>query len=82
MPVLVPHANLAKELGVDKVESDARTVRALLDEVAARLPDTQRAALFRAALLLNGRNIHYLKGQNTPLEPDDVLWMVLPSGGG
>ena len=82
MPVLVPYAELAAELGMDKVESSARTVRALLDEVAAQAPAPHRERLRRVALLVGGRNIHYLQGLDTVLEPDDVVWMVLPSGGG
>lgn len=82
MPVLVPHAALATLLGADRVESRARTVGELLEEAGRGLdPDAYQQAL-RCTLLLNGRNIHYLRGRRTALEADDVLWMVVPSGGG
>ena len=82
MPVLVPHAELAQALGVDRVESSVRTVGALLEEVRGRVDRDTWERNRRVALLVNGRNIHYLQGNDTVLEPGDVVWMVLPSGGG
>lgn len=82
MPVLVPHAALATRLGAHRIESQARTVGELLEEAGRGVdPEVWKRAL-RCTLLLNGRNIHYLRGRATPLGAEDVLWMVVPSGGG
>lgn len=82
MPTLVPHARLAALLGQDKVVSTATTVGELLDEVGRKVPPKEWEVARKVTLLVNGRNIHYLKGARTPLGPDDEVWMVVPSGGG
>ena len=82
MPVLVPHGKLAALLGEQTVQSSAPTVASLLEEVGRRLPRSQWDANRKVTILVNGRNIHYLQGESTPLESEDVVWMVVPSGGG
>ena len=82
MPVLVPHAALAALLGEERFQSKARTVADLLEEAGRRVDRAEWKKAIQCTLLLNGRNIHYLKGYDTPLETDDVIWMVVPSGGG
>lgn len=82
MPILVPHAELAASLGAETFLSHARTVAELLEEVGQGMdPETWKKSI-QCTLLLNGRNIHYLNGFSTTLDPDDVIWMVVPSGGG
>lgn len=82
MPTFKPHAKLASLLGSPTIESNATTVGALLEEIQAQVSpaDWKRAA--KATILVNGRAIHYLKGKKTPLDADDVVWMVFPAGGG
>jgi molybdopterin converting factor small subunit len=82
MPILVPHADLAVVLGVERVESEARTVAELLEEVGRGVEPSVWKKATLCTVLLNGRNIHYLKGYATSLETDDVVWMVVPAGGG
>ena len=82
MPTFVPTADLAKILGTQTIQSSATTVADLLAEVERRLTPEQWNAARKVTMLVNGRNIHYLKGFKTPLEPDDEVWMVVPSGGG
>jgi len=82
MPILVPHAGLAARLGAERVESDARTVAELLQEAGQGVDPAEWKESTQCTLLLNGRNIHYLQGYSTPLRSDDVVWMVVPSGGG
>jgi molybdopterin converting factor small subunit len=82
MATFIPHADLAKLLGSQTLESDASTVRALIEEVKARIAPEEWKQALRAAILVNGVGIHRLKGLDTPLGPDDKVWMVLPSGGG
>jgi molybdopterin converting factor small subunit len=82
MPAFVPHAALAKLLGTNRMESDATTVRALVDEVKGRISKEEWDGVRRAAILVNGVAMHRLEGLDTPLAPDDTVWMVVPSGGG
>jgi molybdopterin converting factor small subunit len=82
MPAFVPHAALAKLLGINRMESDATTVRALIDEVKGRISKEAWDGVKRAAILVNGVAMHRLEGLDTPLAPDDTVWMVVPSGGG
>jgi molybdopterin converting factor small subunit len=82
MPVLVPHASLAALLGEDTVRSAAGTVGELLDEIERRVPAEDWRQASRATILVNGRNIHRLRGRQTRLESEDQVWMVLSGGGG
>lgn len=82
MPVFVPHPSLAKLLGCEELRSEAASVGALLEEVRGRVsPDAWKQAM-RATVLVNGRNIHALRGFETRLAPTDEVWMVFPSAGG
>ena len=82
MPAFVPHAALAKLLGTNRLESNASTVRALLDEVKNRVSAEEWNQVRRATILVNGVAVQRLEGMDTPLAPDDTIWMVVPSGGG
>ncbi len=82
MPVLVPHAKLASLLGAQTIESNAVTMGQLLDEIREMVGDKDWEWASRVTILVNGRNMHHLKGRATVLEPDDMVWMILPSGGG
>lgn len=82
MPAFVPHAALAKLLGTNRLETDAATVRALIDEVKGRVSREDWDRVKRAAILINGVAMHRLEGLDTPLAPGDTVWMVVPSGGG
>ncbi len=82
MPVLVPHASLAALLGEDTVRSAATTVGELLDEIERRISTDDWRWASRATILVNGRNVHMLRGRQTRLAPEDQVWMVLSGGGG
>jgi molybdopterin converting factor small subunit len=82
MAIFVPHASLARMLGQAELRSEARTVGALLDEVRARVSADQWRSASKATVLVNGRNVHALKGMATPLGPEDEVWMVFPAAGG
>jgi molybdopterin converting factor small subunit len=73
---------LAALLGEETIRSEARTVGDLLDEVRRRVAPEDWEWAGRVAVLINGRNMHMLQGRKTPLEPDDQVWMIVPSGGG
>ncbi len=82
MPILVPHATLAGLLGEQTIDSSARTVGELLDEVRGRVSAEDWEAASRVTILVNGRNMHLLDGRKTALQADDQVWMIVPSGGG
>ena len=83
MALFVPHHNLAKMLGVtSQMETHAPTVGALLSEIESRLKPEEFKKAMTAAVLVNGRNIRFLKGRETPLGEQDQVWMVFPSAGG
>ena len=82
MAIFVPHAGLARLLGASEVRSQASTVGALLEEVRALVTEQEWELARRAAVLVNGRHVHHLKGMSTPLKDDDEVWMVFPAAGG
>ena len=82
MATLVPHSALAKLIGEQVIESTAASVRDLIDEIRSRVGAQQWEKVKRAAILVNGRNICRLEGIDTPLGPQDRVWMVVPSAGG
>ena len=82
MPVLVPHAKLAALLGKQTITSDSDTLGQLLDELRAQVGDKDWEWASRVTILVNGRNMHHLKGRSTVLQTDDIVWMIVPSGGG
>jgi hypothetical protein len=82
MPIFVPHAKLAALLGVTSVQSTANTLGELLTEIERRVGPKDWAWARRATLLINGRAAHHLGGLRARLDPEDQVWMVLPSAGG
>jgi len=79
---LVPHAELAKLLGNQTMSTNARNIGELIDEVRSRLDEKSWDKMKRSTILVNGRNINSLQGQDTPLGPSDIVWMIVPSAGG
>ena len=82
MPVLVPHAALAGLLGEESIQSEAATVGELFEEVRRRVSPERWKEAQKVAILVNGRNIHYIQGFKTRLAPADQVWMVVASAGG
>jgi molybdopterin converting factor small subunit len=83
MAIFVPHHNLAKLLGVaSQMQTNAPTVGALIAEIEAKLKPEEFKKAMAAAILVNGRNIRFLQGRDTPLGERDEVWMVFPSAGG
>jgi molybdopterin synthase sulfur carrier subunit len=82
MPIFVPHVELAKLLGSSSLRSRALRVGELLGEIEARVGPAAWSTARRAAILVNGRSIQHLQGLETPLEPEDEVWMVFPAAGG
>lgn len=82
MPIIVPHAKLASLLGEQTINSSASTMGQLLDELRARLGEKDWEWASKVTILVNGRNMHHLQGRSTELKQDDLVWMIVPSGGG
>ncbi len=82
MPSFVPHAAMAKLLGTSRLQTNAGSVRELLDELKDRIPVQDWERVRRATILVNGVAVHRLEGLDTSLAPDDTIWMVVASGGG
>ena len=82
MAIFKPHAKLAALLGDATIESNAATVGDLLAEMQRRVSPDEWKRARKATILVNGRNVHYLRGMKTRLDPDDQVWMVYPAGGG
>ena len=63
------------------------TLSGLFLELKVRFPDLAKklATGLEAGYLnalINGRNIHFLKGNETPLQSDDIVAFLPPVGGG
>jgi len=82
-------AELRRIAGVSEAAVDAATVRDALDQLAEQLGGEIRTKLLpdgeltrELAILLNGRNIRFLEGLDTPLNRGDRLPIVPMVGGG
>lgn len=82
MPKLYPHFQLSERLGAKALDIDAPTVRALLDQQRPRFGLEFDGELRAITILVNGRNIRYLRGLDTPLASDDEVAFIVPAGGG
>lgn len=76
---------LRKALAADSIELQASTVAEALSLLRARLDahDAEaQAMLERAVVLVNGRNIASLRGDQTALGPDDEMTLLQQVAGG
>lgn len=77
--------------GTGEMEVEAEDVRSLLRTLRERrrelgealLEDPERVSLRKTVkVLVNGREIRWLKGLDTPLREGDVVYLFPPVGGG
>jgi len=81
---------LQRVAGEARVEVDASSVTELLEILAKKYGDSFRRELMTPdgklkkgiAVLVNGRNIVFLKGLATPLKPQDKVTLIPPAAGG
>lgn len=81
---------LQRAAGCGRLELEAPTVRHLLEELVARYGERLRRELFLPdgslrpgfTILVNGRNIAFLQGQDTLLKPEDTVSLIPPAAGG
>jgi molybdopterin converting factor small subunit len=81
MAILIPHHELGKRIG-QSIEIEADTVGELIRRGIARYGADFERATREAAIVVNGRSINCLQGKRTPLGKGDVVWLLLPAGGG
>ena len=82
MAKFYPPFDLAEKIGAKMVEIDAPDLNTLLDKVTTLAGIDLHLEARKWAILVNGRNIRYLKGFKTPLGHDDEVFFVKGSGGG
>ena len=82
MAIFYPPFKLAEKIGKKKVEIEAPTLAQLLVEGSKVFEVDLHETAKHFSVLINGRNIRYLEGFNTPLASDDEVWFVHGSGGG
>ncbi|KYH32743.1 MoaD family protein [Neomoorella mulderi] len=81
---------LQRAAGESRVDVEATTVEQLLAALISRYGETFRRELMTPegklkagiAILVNGRNINFLKGLATPLSPRDKVTIIPPAAGG
>jgi molybdopterin synthase sulfur carrier subunit len=87
------YAMLRSKVGLsllDVATPPGATVRHVLDDLTARYPalrdaiwdKTEASLVSFVHVLVNGRDVHYLSGLDTPLQPDDAMDIFPPVGGG
>ena len=88
MPRVNLYATLRDLTGERHVEVPGQTVREALDALFARWPELKAEILEDDtpkdgySIFVNGRDVRYLEGLDTPLNPDDVLDLFPPVAGG
>ena len=76
---------MRKALGADSMELQASTVAEALTRLRARLDPNDaeaQALLDQSVVLVNGRNIAYLGGEQAALGPDDEMTVLQQVAGG
>lgn len=82
MPTVKFYASLRKAAGTKEAEIPARSVKELLQRLSTGYDGGLRRYLKISTVLVNGKNVIHLKGKRTRLEPDDVVSIFPPLGGG
>lgn len=76
------HTMLRKEAGEKECQSQAGTVKELLEELPGRYGPTFAQYLAGCIVFVNGRNIALLKGKRTKLKAGDEVSLFPPVAGG
>ena len=82
MATLVPTFELARQIGEETLEIEAATLGELLELCIQRFGEPFRTTLQSVAIVVNGRSINHLRGNDTQLGATDTIWLVKPSSGG
>jgi sulfur-carrier protein len=82
MPTVKFFATLRQVTGERETVVAAATVAELLDNLAGAYEGKLERYVKVSTVLVNNKNVRYLKGENTRLKPDDIVSIYPPLGGG
>jgi len=82
MPTVKFFATLRQITKTRETEVPGQTVQEVLDKLATEFEGKLQRYLKISTVLVNNKNIRLLKGENTRLNPDDVVSIYPPLGGG
>ncbi|PKQ28277.1 MAG: molybdopterin synthase sulfur carrier subunit [Candidatus Anoxymicrobium japonicum] len=82
MPTIQFFAALRQIAGAREIEMEAGTVKEALERLSTDYGGRLDRYLRISTVLINGKNVAQRKGRRTKLEPDDVVSIFPPLGGG
>jgi molybdopterin synthase sulfur carrier subunit len=82
VPKVRYYATLRQVTGRREDEFEVGTVKEMLNIVSKAYQGKLDRYLKISTVLVNGKNVIHLKGRRTKLEPDDVVSIFPPMGGG
>lgn len=82
MPIVKFFATLRQITRERETQVPGTTVAEVLDSLAAGYEGKLQRYVRVSTVLVNNKNIKYLKGEETRLKPDDVVSIYPPLGGG
>lgn len=82
MAKFFPPFNLAEKAGKKMIVIDAPDLEMMMVKAGQMLDVDIYTEAKKWAVLINGRNIRYMKNWKTPLKPDDEVWFIAGGGGG
>lgn len=77
MAKFYPNHALAKLIGGFQLDWEVGSVKELIDYGVKEHGELFSQWIGKASILVNGRNITYLKGKSTPLSENDEVWFVV-----
>jgi sulfur-carrier protein len=82
LPTVKFYATLRQITKTRETEVPGATVKEILDTLANMYEGKLQRYVKVSTVLVNNKNIRYLKGDATRLKPDDVVSIYPPLGGG
>ena len=82
MPTVKFFATLRQVTNTREAEVPGATVEEILDKLATMYEGRLQRYVKVSTVLVNNKNVRYLKGDKTRLKPDDVVSIYPPLGGG
>jgi len=82
MPTVKFFATLRQVTKTREAEVPGATVEEILDKLATMYEGRLQRYVKVSTVLVNNKNVRYLKGDKTRLKPDDVVSIYPPLGGG
>jgi molybdopterin synthase sulfur carrier subunit len=82
LPTVKFYATLRQVTKSRQTEVPGTTVKEILDTLTTMYEGKLERYMKASTVLVNNKNIRYLKGEQTRLTPDDVVSIYPPLGGG